>query len=191
MKRLFTSVLLLLVSSFSFAEAETPMSLKAGIGTDASFGLALGVGLNVDMSFGGKEVQVGPAFYYALSSEDSNNGFNDYHEETTTIVVGALVNYVIPSDDESLAFIYGFGGALVSVDYLQTSPTDSSIGPFNGTVYVMDESYTGAAALFNLGINKKFSENLELQFEMPIFMIPASWGMILAPAFTASIIKEL
>jgi len=170
-------------------DAPSEMTLKYGIGTDINLGIALGIGLNLDMKFGDSEIQAGPIFYYNRWTWEGVDGSasNYYEEQANTMVIGGLINSTLPSNDPTLSILYGYGVAFVRYNYQQTSPDDSSIGPLINGEYVQDDTYTGVGVVTNFGINKRFSDTLELQFEMPVIITPTSF----APAFTVSLLRQL
>jgi len=169
------------------SSADPANHFKVGLGTDAGLGLALGAEYQMDVSFGSKELRVGPAFYYTAYSEDSSNGFNDYTETFSALIFGVTANFYTPVNDPNLNLVYGGGVAFTLSDWQETSPTDSSIGPFDGSVYVDEASGGGAAFLLNFGLNKIISDALAIELNVPIFIVPTEIGTIYAPAITISV----
>ena len=68
------------------------VGIRAGIGTDIQGGIAYGLQLNYTLFTLPNAIEMGLAIYGGHVEEDSNNGFNDYHEETEILVIAAMVN---------------------------------------------------------------------------------------------------
>ena len=71
------------------------LGARVGLGTDINGGVAFGAQIDYTLFQGPNSLEVGLTGFGGSFEEDSNNGFNDYHETTDIIVVGAMANYLI------------------------------------------------------------------------------------------------
>lgn len=162
--------------------------LRVGVGTDISLGIAFGGELNYLKDAGGNMVELGITVFRGNSEEESNNGFNDYFEETTLVVGAATVNYLFLDPDELSEpyLLAGVGFGAVSVEWEERSPTDTSLGtPLPGGGSSQAEDGVVGGTILNLGLGKRFSENLDLRIQAPTFFI------FDAPGEAASVVPTL
>lgn len=134
-----------------YAQESGAVGIRLGIGTDIGGGIAYGGQLNYTLYQTRNAVEMGLAVFGGKFEEDSNNGFNDYHEETTIFVVGAIVNYLFryALDIPSPYFLAGIGVGSISVEWEERSDTDSSLGtPLPGGGSVQSEEGTTAGLNF-------------------------------------------
>jgi len=67
--------------------------------------------------------------YDGSYEEESNNGFNDYFEETTLFVFAVTANYLFGySEFPGTFLVAGVGAGAFSVEWEESSPTDTSLG---------------------------------------------------------------
>ncbi len=95
MRRAFHNALLLtglgvaLVNT-AYAQSQGRAGIRFGAGTDISGGVAYGGQIDYTIFQGANSFELGLAFFGGSFSEDSNNGFNDYHEETDVLVIAGI-----------------------------------------------------------------------------------------------------
>lgn len=180
--------LLLLLNGPVFAEESY---LKIGAGTDASLGLAVGAEYQLTLQFGSQTIRMGPAFYYNSWSETTEE-INTYDESATTYIFGVSANSYFQADNNSnLAFILGGGAAFISYEWQETSEGDSSIGPLVNGVYTDTDEGSGASVFFNAGLSRSFSNNLAVEVNVPMFLVPYGYGTTIAPAVIVSLVVPL
>jgi len=158
----------------AYAQESGAVGIRLGIGTDLSGGIAYGGQLNYTLFQNRNAVEMGLAVFGGKFEEDSNNGFNDYHEETTIFVVGAIVNYLFryALDIPSPYFLAGIGVGSISVEWEERSDTDSSLGtPLPGGGSMQSEDATAAGLILNFGIGHRFNETFDLRAQVPTFFI--------------------
>jgi len=175
--RLFTLALICLVMAGTAVAQEVKpgtIGVRAGIGTDISGGIAYGIQLGYTMNQLPNGLEMGLALFGGKFEEDSNNGFNDYHEETTVFVIGAMVNYLFRWGIEMKGpyFLAGVGVGAVSVEWTESSPTDTSLGPpLPGGGSSQSEEGTTGGLILNFGIGGRFNEKFDLRFQVPTMFI--------------------
>ncbi len=150
------------------------VGIRAGIGTDITGGIAYGVQLNYTLFQLPNAIEMGLAIFGGHFEEDSNNGFNDYHEETDILVIGAMVNYLFRYSLESSAvyFVAGAGAGAISVEWTESSDTDTSLGPpLSGGGSSQSEDGTTGGVILNFGLGYRFTENFDLRGQVPVFFI--------------------
>ena len=107
-------------------------------------------------------------------TEDSNNGFNDYQEETDVLVIAGIANYLFR---HSMAnggpyFVAGAGVGAFAVEWREESPTDTSLGsPLAGGGSFQEEEGTTAGLILNFGIGHRFNEQFDIRAQAPTFFI--------------------
>jgi hypothetical protein len=163
--------LTLFFSSFGQSDQIGTFGIRAGAGTDISFGIAYGAGFNYRLV---ENTEMGLAFFGGSFSETSDNGFNEYEETTDVFAMAAQANWLFNHDSEQTKpfFIAGTGLAFISYSWEETSETDTSLGPPlpGGGSFQTEEGSTGGL-LFNLGLGMTFSSPFDMRLEVPI-MIP-------------------
>ena len=90
------------------------------------------------------------------------------------LVLAAMVNYLFrhSMDNGGLYFLAGGGGGAFSVDWTESSPTDSSLGsPLAGGGSFQEEDAVAGGLVLNAGIGYRFSEKFDLRFQVPTFFI--------------------
>jgi len=150
------------------------VGIRAGIGTDIQGGIAYGLQLNYTLFTLPNAIEMGLAIYGGHFEEDSNNGFNDYHEETDILVIAAMVNYLFrySMEQSSVYFLAGGGVGAVSVEWTESSDTDTSLGPpLPGGGSSQSEEGTVAGLLLNFGLGYRFTENFDLRAQVPVLFV--------------------
>ncbi len=197
MRRAFHGALLLtflgvaLVNT-AYAQSQGRAGIRFGAGTDISGGIAYGGQINYTLFQGENAVELGLAFFGGSFSEDSNNGFNDYHEETDVFVLGAIVNYMFRHAMETQGpyFVAGFGVGAFSVEWREESPTDVSLGSaLAGGGSFQEEDGSAAGAILNFGIGHRITEQVDLRAQVPTFFIGSGdqRGGQVIPTFTITL----
>ncbi len=127
---LFLVCLGLVLSNVAVAQSTGNVGIRIGVGTDIEGGLAYGSQLSYILNQGVNAFELGLAVFGGKYEETSNNGYNDYFEETKLLVFGALANYLIrySLDVTSPYFVAGVGVGAVSVEWEERSDTDTSLG---------------------------------------------------------------
>lgn len=172
---LFVLIILILLQQSTHAQVvgNDTKHVRFGLGTDVSGGVVYGVEFNILKEKDKNGVELGAMAFGGKFKEDSNNGFNDYHEETSVFVIAVLANYIIDYGTlNSPYFVFGFGAGIISIDWSESSPTDPSLGtPFGSSGSMTDESTTTAGTILNIGMGYRFSEKIDLRAQIPTFII--------------------
>lgn len=158
----------------AFAQSESVIGARVGIGTDVSGGIAYGGQLNYTMPQNDNSLELGLTFFGGSFEEDSDNGVNTYHEETDVLVLAGMVNYLFrhSMDNGGVYFLAGGGGGAFSVDWREESPTDTSLGsPLAGGGSFQEEDAVAGGLILNAGIGYRLSEKFDLRFQVPTFFI--------------------
>ena len=167
-------ILLLLVGVFAgYGQSSQTgtFGIRAGIGTDITFGIAYGAGFNYRLQ---ENMEAGLVLFGGKFSETSNNGFNDYEENTDIFAMAAQANWLFNHDPAATKpfFITGTGLAFISYAWEESSPTDTSLGtPLPGGGSMQDEEGSTGGIIFNIGAGMTFASPFDLRFEVPI-MVP-------------------
>ncbi len=182
MKSLLTTVLMLICVSLILTgtanaqEKTGGVGIRFGIGTDIQGGIAYGGQLNYTLFQNLNAIELGLVVFGGKFEEESNNGYNDYFEETNVLVIGAIVNYLFRYD-MSVGGPYiavGFGVGAVSVEWEESSPTDESLGPpLSGGGSMQSEEGTVAGMIINLGLGYRFTELFDLRLQVPTIIVSA------------------
>lgn len=178
-------------STYSQDISKETKHVRFGLGTDIGGGVAFGAEFNILKEKDNTGIELGAIIFGGKFEEDSNNGFNDYHEETTVFVIAVLANYLL--DYGTMAspyFVFGVGAGIISVDWSESSPTDPSLGtPFGAFGSMQEESAIGAGTIFNIGIGYRFSEKTDLRAQIPTFIILGAPGEASStvPTFTVTL----
>lgn len=182
MKKLLTAGVLVVVcigmAIGAAAQDQTPgmIGVRAGIGTDISGGIAYGAQLDYKLLQDANAIELGLAVFGGKFEETSDNGFNEYTEETTIFVFGALVNYLVrySLDSGGVYLLGGAGFGAISVEWEERSDTDTSLGtPLPGGGSKQSEEGTTGGLILNLGLGYRFSEQFDLRAQAPTFFISA------------------
>ena len=170
---LLTALGLMLVSP-AYAQSPGNTGIRLGLGTDISGGIAYGGQVNYTIPKGVSAVELGVTVFGGSFTEDSNNGFNDYHETTDVVAFGVIANYLIrhSMETEGPYFVVGAGFGAFSVEWREESPTDGSLGPpLSGGGSYQEEDGSAGGAILNFGIGHRFSEEIDLRAQVPTFFI--------------------
>jgi len=159
-------------------------SIKAGVGTD--IGLGLGYGAGVGYLFPSSNIELNVVLF-GHHSEETTEEFNSYTETTDLFVFGVMANYLISYPDKTSGAygIVGFGFSAISLDWEETSSTDTSLGtPLPGGGSKQSESGTGGGSVLNAGFGYSFG-NLHLRAEVPVIITfaPPGGASGVAPTF--------
>jgi hypothetical protein len=158
------------------------LGVHLGAGADITGGMAYGGQLDYTIERERNAFELGLTVFVGAITEDSDNGndpsspyFHEYHEETDVLVIAATANYLIryAADLSGPYFLVGAGVGAFSVEWTETSATDTSLGPRVGTGSMQSEDGTSAGALVNLGIGTRINEKFDLRLQVPTFIIPA------------------
>lgn len=173
------SILFLCAPALVLAQNQTSprVGLRAGVGTDISFGLAYGAGANFLVDLSSNKVELGIVLFGGSFEESSDEGMHTYDETTDIVVFSALANYLIGYDPDqaSTFFIAGFGLASISIEWEERSHTDNSLGtPLDGGGSMQSEDASGGGTVFNLGFGKSFGNGFDLRVEAPTIISFAS-----------------
>lgn len=148
--------------------------IRFGIGTDISGGIAYGGMINYILRQQQNAVEMGAAFFGGSFEEDSEEGIHTYNETTDVVVFGALVNYLFrwSLDLSGPYFVTGIGFGAVSVEWEETSPTDTSLGPpLPGGGSSQSEEGTVGGLILNFGIGHRFNEMFDLRAMVPVLFV--------------------
>jgi hypothetical protein len=184
MKNLYSLFCLLLIANVTYGQTEQAgtFGVRAGIGTDISFGISYGVGFNYRVQ---ENMEMGLILFGAKFSETSDNGFNIYEETTKVFALGAQANWLFNNrpDETKPFFIAGTGLAFVSYDWEERSATDTSLGtPLPGGGSMQTDAGGTGGIIFEVGAGMTFSSPFDLRFEVPI-LIPFAEVTGVVPLF--------
>ena len=171
---LILACLVVAVGNNAYAEKAGSVGVRFGIGTDINGGIAYGGQLNYTLYQNLNAVEMGLAVFGGKFEEDSNNGFNNYHEETSIFVIGAIVNYLFrySLDVSGPYLLAGIGVGTISVEWEESSDTDSSLGtPLPGGGSMQSEEGSVAGLILNFGIGHRFNKTFDLRAQVPTFFI--------------------
>ncbi len=184
MKKLCNFIILTLIvtgciASVSAQTQKQPLiGTRAGIGTDLSFGLAYGAGVNYLLKSKTNSLELGIILFGGSFSETSEEGIHTYDETTDVLVFALMANYLIgytPRQSGNF-FIAGAGVASVGIDWEERSATDVSLGPLlPGGGSMQSEDGSGAGTIFNLGIGHTFVGGLDIRAEVPVIVSFATY----------------
>ena len=149
--------------------------IRAGIGTDITGGLAYGIGANylVNNSF-----ELGVLLFGGSFSESTDEGIHTYDETTDIFLFALMANYLFNYDqgEDTFFYIAGIGLASVSLEYEESSATDTSLGPplpGGGSMFTEDGSSGGT--VFNVGVGKRFNKSFDVRLEIPVIVSFATY----------------
>jgi len=173
MKKLYLLPCLLFIISTTYGQTDQTgtFGVRAGIGTDISFGIAYGAGFNYRLQ---ENMELGLVLFGGKFSETSDNGFNVYEETTDIFAIAAQANWLFSHrpDETKPFFVAGTGLAFISYEWQESSATDTSLGtPLPGGGSMQSEEGGTGGVIFDVGIGYTFSSPFDLRFEVPI-MIP-------------------
>lgn len=170
----------------SFGQADKGnFTLRAGLGTDVDLGLGYGFGLGYKFPYSNFELTV---VLFGHSSEETTQEFYSYTDKTELFVYGILGNYLFGynAGEPGLFGIVGFGFSAISVDWEETSPDDTSLGPplpDGGSRQA--ESGTGGGSVINAGFGYSFGKaSLRAEFPLIFAFSPPGSASAVVPTFT-------
>lgn len=167
----------LLSSGAAYGQKPGAVGVRAGIGTDIEGGIAYGAQVNYTLFQNTNAFELGLAVFGGKYEEESNNGFNDYFEETNLFVFGVIANYLFryAMELEGPFLLAGVGVGAVSVEWEESSPTDESLGPpLPGGGSKQTDEGTAAGMILNVGLGYRFTELFDLRVQVPTFFISES-----------------
>jgi hypothetical protein len=125
MKKLYLLPCLLFIINTTYGQTEQTgtFGIRAGIGTDISFGIAYGAGFNYRLQ---ENMELGLVLFGGKFSETSDNGFNVYEETTDIFAIAAQANWLFSHrpDETKPFFVAGTGLAYISYEWQESSATD-------------------------------------------------------------------
>ena len=167
------TVIIACVCTLGAGTAYAQFGIRGGIGTDLSGGIAYGVGANYLIAANTNFLELGLSFFGGQFKETTDEGIHTYEEKTDVVVIGMMANYLAgyqPRGSKAF-FVAGIGLGSISMDWEESSNTDTSLGtPIAGGGSMQSESGSGGGIIFNLGGGYSFSSPLDLRFEVPIFV---------------------
>ncbi|GMT49857.1 MAG: hypothetical protein IEMM0008_1396 [bacterium] len=155
------------------------IGIRGGIGTDVNLGLAFGGGINYKIPLGRDSLEVGAVFFGASFDETTTEYSNTYNETTDVYVFGVMANYLFGYNPKevNVFFLAGIGLAIIKVKWVESSPTDTSLGtPLAGGGSQQSAEGTTAGVLTNIGIGLTLSKGFDIRAEVPIIIIPGPAG---------------
>lgn len=168
-RSLCAAALLLVAVSAAAGPLGDGIGVRAGIGTDITFGgVAFGGGVN---SLFRQRLEIGLVGYYGKFEETSDEGVNTYEETTEVTAFAALVNYLYgyERDRKGWMFIGGVGLAYLGVYWEERSDTDVTLGtPLPGGGSMQDFEGSVGGLLFNLGAGYSFGNGFDARLEVPV-----------------------
>lgn len=193
-KLLLLFVLCIGITSMNTAGAvdlsQAKTGIRGGIGTDIEGGTAFGLGINktflVKKNYSGLEA--GLLLFKAHAEETTTESYT-YKETTDLTVIGFTVNllYNYTPDEENMFYLVGTGIGIMSVDWEETSPDDTSLGtPLAGGGSKQSEEASTVGIIFNFGLGKTFGNGFDIRAELPLIIIPGPPGEAsgVVPTFT-------
>lgn len=178
-KKMYLLFLFLLFSLTISAQNLANLGIRGGLGTDISFGLAYGVGVNYLLDLNRDKVELGVIFFGGTFTETSDSGFHEYIETTNLLVFGIMANYLYNYSREKTGIFYiaGVGFASISVEWEERSDTDTSLGtllPGGGSKQSIEG--TAGGSVLNLGVGYSINRNLDIRAEIPVIVTFARQG---------------
>jgi hypothetical protein len=172
------------------ASAQDGPGLRAGIGTDVTGGIAYGVTVSYTRVLPVHAWEFGLSFYGGSFEEDTDEDINSYHEETDIGVFAVMANYLFnySKGAKTTYMMLGAGAGAFSVDWTESSETDTSLGtPFGANGSSQSEDGSSGGMIFNLGVGRRLTEEFDMRIEAPIFMIFSAPGEATAVAPTLTL----
>ena len=155
------------------------MGLRFGVGTDINGGLAYGGEVNYTKALGSNAVEMALGVFGGSFDETTEEEINTYFETTDILVVAALANYLLQYSLDSAGpyFVFGAGIGVISVDWEESSPGDTSLGtPLPGGGSKQSADGTSAGTILNFGIGYRFSERVDLRGQIPTIFVFSAPG---------------
>jgi len=178
-----------LASAFAQDFASFHPGIQAGVGTDLNLGLAVGLKASVmPFDIDVNPLEVGVEVFYSNSTETSDNGVNEYEEQTELIILGVMANYLYnySLEDPSFFLVAGVGIAGISMWWEERSLTDVSLGIPWKTGSRQEAEGIAAGAVLSVGGGYAFAKGFEIRLEIPVIFIFGPYGeaSAIAPALT-------
>jgi len=169
-------VVLILIAGSSSAQESPKIGIRAGVGTDITFGIAYGGGVNYLLD---NSMELGVVVFGGSFEESTDEGIHAYNETTDLIAFGAEINFLFgyTPGKSGMFFVAGTGLAAINVEWEETSDTDESLGPpLPGGGSMQSEEGSGGGLIFNLGVGGSFSNGLDIRAELPVLLTFAPPG---------------
>jgi hypothetical protein len=165
-----------LVAGIYAVEPGYNFAIRGGAGTDVTLGLGYGIGGRYYVKSSGGSLpgmEVGPDIFIHHSSETSTDGTHDYTETTDLRIFAIRINFLYNFNPGASGFytLWGAGVAGVSMQWVETSPTDTSLGTAYGSGSKQDSSGTVGMAIFNVGMGVTFGNGFDLRMELPMMYL--------------------
>jgi hypothetical protein len=155
------------------AQTDPRIGIRAGIGTDKTFGLAYGAGGNYLLTYPKSSLELGVLLFGGSFDETSDEGIHTYEETTDIFVFAAMANYLIGHTPQQpgMFFIAGIGLGSVSIEWEERSSTDVSLGtPLPGGGSMQSEDGSAGGTVFNLGVGSAFAGGFDVRAELPVIV---------------------
>jgi len=172
-------IIMLLVTGNAVGQDSPKIGIRAGVGTDISFGLAYGAGVNYLIQFQQNSLELGVVFFGGSFEESTDEGIHTYTENTDLIAFGVEANYLFgyTPGESGIFFVAGTGLASINVEWEEKSDTDESLGtPLPGGGSMQSEDGTAGGLIFNLGFGGSFSNGFDIRAEIPVILTFAAPG---------------
>ena len=172
-------VVMFLIAGTVRGQDSPKIGIRGGIGTDMSFGLAYGFGINYLIEFPQNSLEFGIVLFGGSFEEETDEGIHTYIENTDLIAFGVEANYLFGYNprESGIFFVAGTGLASINVEWEERSDTDESLGtplPEGGSMQAVDG--TAGGVIFNLGVGGSFSSGLDIRAELPVILTFAAPG---------------
>jgi hypothetical protein len=168
-----------LIAGTASGQDSPKIGIRAGVGTDISFGLAYGAGVNYLIQFQQNSLELGVVFFGGSFEESTDEGIHTYDETTDLIAFGVEANYLIgyTPREPGIYFLVGTGLASINVEWEERSETDESLGtPLPGGGSMQSDDGTAGGFIFNLGVGGSFSSGIDIRAEIPVILTFAAPG---------------
>lgn len=168
-------VLAMLAAADSYAQPayKGGFGIRGGVGADLNFDPAFGAGGSYLVPVQQNYLELGAVLFGGSYNETSDNGFNEYEENTDVFVFGAMANFLFGYEPykSKTYFVAGMGLASISMSWEERSATDISLGtPLPGGGSMQSEDGGGGGTVFNLGVGHSFASGVDIRGELPVIV---------------------
>jgi len=175
MKYIISGIVLLVAPLVGSAASfdSTRIGLRGGLGTDIGGSIAYGIGANYMLDINNSPLELGLLVFGGRFTETTERSIHTYNEVNNLLLFAIMANYLVNylPEKSSTFFLAGVGLASVSVDWEESSPTDTSLGtPLAGGGSKQSEEGSGGGAVFNIGVGRTFSNALDARLEVPVIV---------------------
>ena len=183
------AMLLLTLGMVGSAAGQGRFGIRGGAGTDVSGGVAWGFGGTYLFPAQSNQVEFGIEFFGGSFEEETDEGNNTYVENTDIFVFALNANLLVGYEREELKpfFIAGVGLGSITVEWEESSATDSSLGtPLPGGGSMQSDDGSAGGTILNLGVGQSFGNGFELRLEFPVIVTfsPPGGASSVVPAAT-------